>query len=172
MKKILLLVVLVLVCGGCSLYQLDDIGEQLVEADVPSTDQAALSDDSFLIFYEGQITVSGKYQMLKPDTLLGGILCFYADDETGDLIPRDPDLYGEGIGDTRIPWFCFSDQDEAIEALGVDSSVFSDQSIECISGEATVTVSDYIVNTREAAVYDRATLDEVVDNTGQMNECN
>lgn len=113
--------------------------------------------------YEGSITVSGRYQEYNPETMLGGILCFFADQKTGYLIPREPDFWGPTEPDTREPWFCFSNQEEARKQLGVDSKkIFANKTVECVSGPATVTVSHYITDKLESETYDKAQLDKVI----------
>jgi len=113
--------------------------------------------------YAGSVTVSGKYTEYNPETMLGGVLCFFADDKTGYLIPRESDFWGPGQPDTREPWFCFSNQEEARKLLGVNSKeIFKDKTVECVSGPATVTVSSYVTDKLESETYDKARLDKVV----------
>ena len=129
-------------------------------------------EDGRFVYYDGSITVSGKYQELYPETLLGGELCFYADDETGYLIPRDPNLWGEGNGDTRIPWFCFNDQDNVKELFGIDdNAIFSDETIECIQGKATIVISNYKVDKMESSVFDSANLDKIISKDPYKTKC-
>lgn len=131
-----------------------------------------VKEDSRFVYYDGSITVSGKYQELYPDTLLGGQLCFYPDDETGYLIPRDPNLWGEGNGDTRIPWFCFNEQENAKELFGInDDTIFSDKTIECIQGKATITISNYRVDKMESSVFDTANLDKIISKEPYKTKC-
>jgi len=120
-------------------------------------------EDNNSVYYTGSITVSGIYKETDPENFLGGNLCFYADDETGYLIPRDPNLWGEGLGDRRNPWFCFNNQDIVKTLFDIDDSlVFNDQTVECIQGEATVTVSNYKVNKMESSVFDTADLEKII----------
>lgn len=81
--------------------------------------------------------------------------CFYPNDETGYLIPRDPNLYGPNSGDHRMTWFCFSNQDEAKVMLGITDD------IETHLGTATIQVSEYVVDRAESEVWDTAQLDAV-----------
>jgi len=123
-------------------------------------------------YYQGSITVSGKYIEYNPDTMLGGILCFDADDKTGYLIPREPNFWGPGQPDTRSPWFCFSNQAEAKKMLGVnDKVIFQNKTVECFSGPATVTVSHYITDKLESETYDKAQLDKVVSSQKYSPSC-
>ena len=122
-----------------------------------------IKDDGRYVYYSGSITVSGNYRELLPETLLGGELCFYPDSETGYLIPRDPNLWGEGNGDGRAPWFCFKNQDKAKEMFGInDTEIFSDKTIECVGGKAVIIVSNYVVNKSESEVFDTANLDRII----------
>lgn len=155
--------------------ELEDLQGNVVESEViiveeekvefvPETHGAFTSTGASgsVIYYEGEATVSGQYRLLKPNTLLGDIVCFYADEETGWQIPRDPDVQGQGYADTRDPWFCFSNQEEVRAEFMLDNQVFADGTVECVSGDATVTISEYTVNTRESAVFDTARLEDVV----------
>ncbi|MFH1182837.1 MAG: hypothetical protein V1690_01065, partial [Candidatus Moraniibacteriota bacterium] len=99
----------------------------------------------------------------NPETMLGGILCFAADEKTGYLIPREPDFWGPGEPDIRNPWFCFSNQAEAKKLLGInDKAIFQDKTVECVNGPATVTVSHYITDKLESETYDKAQLDKII----------
>lgn len=132
-----------------------------------------IKDDGRFVSYSGSITVSGNYQELYPETLLGGELCFYPDNETGYLIPRDPNLWGPGNGDTRTPWFCFNNQDKAKEIFGInDTKIFSDKTVECIQGRATVQVSNYVVDKLESEVFDTANLDKIISKENYSTQCN
>jgi len=109
-----------------------------------------------MVYYSGSITVSGTYKEYRPDTLIGETLCFYPDEETAYLIPRSEE-------DSRIAWFCFSNQETAKELFEInEAEAFADETVEYIEGTATVTVSDYTVNLLEAAVYDTAQLDTLI----------
>ncbi|MDP2586344.1 MAG: membrane lipoprotein lipid attachment site-containing protein [Candidatus Komeilibacteria bacterium] len=118
-----------------------------------------IKDDGKLIYYEGKITLSGEYFEYRPETLAGGILCFNADEETGYLIPRDPNIY-----DRRKPWFCFNNQDEIKKIFGInDTEIFSNPTASEIRGKATVVVSEYVViNWGVSGVYDTATLVQLI----------
>lgn len=113
--------------------------------------------------YEGSITVSGRYEEFNPDTMLGGGLCFHADEATGYLIPREADFWAPGEPDIRNPWFCFSNQAAAKKMLGVDDKkIFADKTVDCFSGPATVTVSHYVTDKLESETSDKAQLDKVI----------
>lgn len=115
-----------------------------------------VSEDDEYVYYEGKIAVSGKYRLESPANMLGSILCFYADDETGILIPREN-------WDSRSPWFCFSDQNETKNIFNInEEEIFDDTSVECIEGDANIEISNYIVNKKEAAVYDTAKLENII----------
>src|SRR4030042_1807110 len=123
-----------------------------------------------LVYYDGEIVVSGKYQESYPGTLFGGILCFFPDEKTGYLIPRDTNLHG--YPDTRKPWFCFSDQKVAKSLFEIkDEEVFSDPTIKCIEGNATIRASNYIVNLVESEVSDAAQLKEIISKESYSTQC-
>lgn len=119
------------------------------------------SDDRF-VYYNGTITLSGKYQLQK-EGILSNKLCFYPDNKTGHLIPRDPNLYGEGNGDNRNPWFCFNDQEVVKKQFNINNdSILKDKETKCIQGKATVTISNYKVDKMESSVFDTADLEEIL----------
>ena len=161
----LLLLPILLITTGCSLSPTTTVEDESIE---PFTTTGTSGN---LVFYEGTATVSGYYQLLEPDTLLGDIVCFHADEETGYQIPRDPNMFGEGNGDNRNPWFCFSNQEHTREALGLDNAIFDDGLVECVSGDATVTISEYVVNKMEASVFDTAYLEEIVEMSDFETTC-
>lgn len=148
--------------------------EQRGHVENKKTTLVKLRDDGRRVFYSGAITVSGKYQEYPPETMMGGELCFYADEKTGYLIPRDPNLRGAGgEGDGRIPWFCFNDQEKVKKLFGVDDkAIFRDKKIECIQGEATVEVSNYVVDKLESEVFDTADLDKIISKGKYSTQCN
>jgi len=122
--------------------------------------------------YQGSITVSGKYVEYNPETMLGGYLCFFPDEKTGYLIPREPDFWGPGNPDTREPWFCFEDQAGAKKLFGInDQKIFKDSAVECLSGPATVTVSHYVTDRLESETFDRAQLDKVISSQKYSLSC-
>ncbi len=128
--------------------------------------------DERFVYYSGKITVSGRYQEYYPETLLGNELCFYPDEETKHLIPRDPNLWGEGQGDTRLPWFCFENQEQAKEMFDInEEEIFSDETIKCIQGEAEIEISDYVVDTMESSVFDTARLIMIISKENYETQC-
>lgn len=115
------------------------------------------TDDCRFIYYRGSVIVSGEYKAFSPTAVfVGGQLCFYADEETGYLIPREN-------GDERNPWFCFNNPEKAKKMLGIDSGkIFSDEKVAYVYGKATVKISNYVVDKKESEVWDTADLDEVI----------
>ena len=174
MKKLiglLALVVIVSLAGCTQVNQTEETTGEKSTTEKTTTLKKTSEDDKY-VYYEGKITVSGKYSENYPDTLLGGTLCFYADEETGYLIPRDPNLYGEGKGDERNPWFCFKDQDKAKKEFGIDDQkVFDDSIVKCIQGQAKVEVSNYIVDKLESSVFDTAVLENIVSQDEYKKKC-
>lgn len=170
-------VVAVAVIGSLYVWQRweqedSEVDEQtFVEQTRQSTLIKGTQDSKAKVYYDGSIIVSGKYQEYRPLTLLGGELCFYPDDETGYLIPRDL-IDIDGQKDSRMPWFCFRNQAEAKENFDIlDDEIFDDKTIECIEGKATVRVSQYVVNLFPGAAFDTAYLDEVISKEGYSTLC-
>ena len=132
----------------------------------PATTLEEINQEGTKVYYEGTITVSGEYREYQPDTLLGATLCFYPDGETSYLVPRSAE-------DTRLAWFCFDNQDEAKELFEInETEAFGDSTVECIEGLATIEVSNYTVDLLEAAVFDTASLDNIVSKEPYATTCN
>jgi len=136
-----------------------------------------LGEDNVHVYYDGKIIISGNYQELSPSAISGETLCFYADNATAYLIPRDPNLYGLNNGDKRNPWFCFSNQNSAKNMFGIsDKNIFSNiaTATSCIKGKATIEVSNYVVDERESEAYDTAKLEKIVskEEYAFLEECN
>lgn len=100
------------------------------------------------------------------------------------MVPRDPNLYGENQPDTRLAWFCFDDQEAAKKIFGIenDKEIFGvndegiypgpwEDAVKCISGNATVRVSNYVVDKLESEVTDIAKLEELVSKEDYSEEC-
>ena len=120
-----------------------------------------------LIYYSGLVTVSGKVERRTDDDsieMLGDQLCMFPDKISAKVIPREPD-------DSRIPWFCFSNRIAAMKQLQVPS-----QKPKGSCGfhlEATIQVTDYVVNRAESEVFDTARLVRVVSRGTTRNlSCN
>jgi hypothetical protein len=75
--------------------------------------------------FTGVATVSGSYRP-HHDFPEANALCFYPDSASGAALPRFPN-------DNRYSWFCFSNQDAAVQALGAPDAV----------GEATIEIEDF-----------------------------
>jgi len=91
--------------------------------------------------FSGEVEIWGRAQA-HPDADLG-ILCFLADEASAERIPRM-------VGDERIPWFCFENQEEAAEAL--DPARMADR--------VRITVSNYIYRYARTDIHDSARLEE------------
>lgn len=155
--------------GECSLSTNSNVNR---DSQVKETTLKKVSRGERYTSYEGSITVSGRYEEFNPDTMLGGGLCFTADEKTGYLIPREPDFWGPGEPDTRNPWFCFSNQAAAKKTLGVDDKkIFADKTVDCFSGPATVTVSRYVTDKLESETSDKAQLDKVISSGKYSPTC-
>lgn len=136
---------------------------QIQNQESKKTTLKKIKEEGRMVYYDGNIVVSGKYKVSEPNTLFGGVICFWVDDETGYLVPRDENKWGQGVADTRVPWFCISNHDVAENLLDLDiDKIFSDTSIECIEGNAKIEVSNYVVPKIEGAVSDKAKLEKVI----------
>jgi hypothetical protein len=105
------------------------------------------------VSYAGTVVLSGTYERrLDPTTreLLGEQVCFFPDAASRDLVPREE-------GDTRAPWFCFSDRDRAVRLLSLPPEGGCGH-----FGTATVAVSHYVADRAESEVFDTAKLDRVL----------
>jgi len=123
-------------------------------------------------YFDGNITVGGKFQEWSYSDFMGGILCFYPDDKTGYLIPRGLIDNENGV-DTRIPWFCFENQLNAKQLLGItnDVAIFSDETIACIEGKATIEISNYVVTLSQREAWDTANLKKVISKEKYATKC-
>jgi len=138
-----------------------------VETPKKETTLRKIKQENGLIYYEGQITVSGKYTLypIYPWTTedyphLNGQLCFYSDEETSNLIPREPQLNGDVVSeDLRAPWFCFSNKVDTTERGLLPAHT------KCPVTSATIEISNYIVSPWEANSYDTAKLENVISKT-------
>lgn len=157
--------------------QVRSLQQSKEKMETPTTDSSAstakktsltkIKDDGRFVFYDGVITVSGKYREVHPQNPIGGQLCFYPDSEAAALIPRD----GSGVDD-RAPWFCFKDQVKAKEKFGIDEKkIFGDNESQCIEGQATVQVSNYVVDKLEGETFDTASLDKIVSRGSYSTRC-
>jgi hypothetical protein len=102
-------------------------------------------------FYRGQLDLSGEY-IYRPHDEINSQLCFFPQGPSAAAIPRDAD-------DTRLPWFCFANQQQALAQLGVPTQLPSGKCV--IAGTARILVSAYKVDTRAMEVSDLAHLDAV-----------
>ena len=178
MKKLIFLCAFaVLMLAGCA--QTTPVLTQKTEITTPEvqTDKIAeqnlikISENDTFVYYKGAITIKGEYSEYKPDTIFGGMLCFYANKETAYLIPRDPNLYGKNNGDTRAPRFCFDNQQEAKKMFGINDANIFKGTVECLKGTAEIEVSNYTVNKKESAVRDSAKLEKIITKEAFSTDC-
>jgi hypothetical protein len=109
-----------------------------------------------LAYYTGEATISGDYEWRFDDETLqhiGDLVCFYPKEASASLIPRAMD-------DKRVPWFCFSQQEDARKMLKIPSKRPNGNCT--YTGEATIVIADYVVNLRESEVNDEARLVKVI----------
>jgi hypothetical protein len=105
------------------------------------------------VSYTGAVVLSGTYERrLDPSTraIQGEQVCFVPDADSKGLVPREE-------GDTRAPWFCFSNRDRAVLLFSLPQEGACGH-----SGTATVVVSHYVVDRAESAVFDTAQLERVL----------
>ena len=100
-------------------------------------------------YYDGQITVRGQYTRSLDDEILGDAVCFNVDDADAALIPRRG-------GDARSAWFCFRNQDTAVNTFKLGNK--PPRGYCGHQGRATVTVNQYAVYTEESEGTDVAKL--------------
>lgn len=108
------------------------------------------------VYYAGAIVVSGRFSQELENEFNPG-LCFYPQGKSAKLIPRQR-------GDERIPWFCFSNQPRAFLLLKVPKKL--KRGVCEIEGNATIVVSNYVVDTTPSEVSDLAQIDRVVTVSG------
>ncbi len=100
----------------------------------------------------GETAFSGRYEYRTDQMsldIIGKQVCFFPSEPSARLVPRPP-------GDKRLPWFCFSNSPAAAKMLGFRLTAPVNA---CgISGSATLTVSNYVVYTKEGDGNDIATL--------------
>ena len=112
-------------------------------------------EEDNLVFYEGEGLVSGTYQFLHNTGILQDQLCFFVDEDTDYVIPREGD-------DKRPAWFCFTNQEFAQEKFDISLKDINVRGKCGIEGLAIVEISDYIKNTMQSEVADEAELDQVM----------
>ena len=93
------------------------------------------------VTFSGEVELRGRAQP-HPDADLD-ILCFLVDEASRERIPRM-------TGDERIPWFCFTNQEEAADAL--DPARMADR--------VRVIVSNYTYRYARTDIHDSARLEE------------
>lgn len=96
--------------------------------------------------------LSGRYEFRADQPsleIVGKQVCFFPSGPSARLVPRP-------AGDSRLPWFCFSNSPATAEMLGFSLTAPTKG---CgLRGVATVTVSDYVRYTKEGDGNDVATL--------------
>lgn len=102
------------------------------------------------------MTLSGRYEYrTDPESLdvIGRQVCFFPSEPSARQVPRP-------AGDRRLPWFCFSNPEAAARMLGLR---LDPPHKNCgVRGNATVTVDNYVLYTKEGDGNDIATLMSVV----------
>jgi hypothetical protein len=112
--------------------------------------------------YRGQLVLSGEYRY-SPQDEINSQLCFFPRGSSAAAIPREVD-------DARLPWFCFTNQEQAFAQLGVPIQLPIGKCV--IAGNARILISAYRVDTRAMEVSDLARLDTVqAVETGELQTC-
>lgn len=105
-----------------------------------------------LFFYEGQAVVSGKLEISSPnDYMTPCRMCFYVDDESAAVIPRE--------NDPRSAWFTFENTKyrEADSSISLGGYMF-DLDKCYLPMQATVKIKDYTRDIAETETVDETTL--------------
>lgn len=107
----------------------------------------AMGDSVYVgsVEFSGELTVSGSYRS-HPDYPEVQALCFDVDGASAVRVPRMR-------GDERRVWFCFTNQQEAVRALGSAHS----------EGRATIVIDEYRTVRQFTDVFDTARLVRVVE---------
>jgi hypothetical protein len=120
-----------------------------------------------LVYYAGQVTVSGTIERRTDDDsteMIGDQICLFPERASAKAIPRE-------AGDSRDPWFCFSNRISAMKKLQVPSK--KPKGACGYRLEATVQVTDYVADRTESTVFDTARLVQVVAQSAIRNlPCN
>lgn len=69
--------------------------------------------------FEGEATLKGRIEVYPEDDLMGGLVQFFVDSESAEALP-----YLEG--DSRTPWFCMENTDEAFAMIGGKPGIYAD----------------------------------------------
>lgn len=113
------------------------------------------AEDERYTHYNGTVVLSGKYREYdKNEGILAEILCFYPDEKSAALIPREE-------GDTRTVWFCFDDQVQAKNDFKINDAESFKEIGSCLEGDAEVKISNYVADHLAGETADSATLDEI-----------
>lgn len=120
-----------------------------------------------LVYYAGQATVSGTIKRRTDDDsiqMIGDQVCLFPEMASAKVIPRE-------AGDSRDPWFCFSNRISAMQKLQVPNK--KPKGACGYRLEATVQVTDYVADRTESTVFDTARLVQVVAQSAVRNlPCN
>ena len=141
--------------SGPNIFLLEDIkvGDKIGEMTIKSVNGVGISQpptkDNYLITFAGPITISGRYYQMGgepgdmfPDRV--GV-CFEPDEESSKKIPQE-------IDDNRHIWFCLNNSDLADKKLSKTDS-----------GKATITIDSYKDVFKGMAIWNTATLIEVIN---------
>jgi hypothetical protein len=94
--------------------------------------------------------------------MIGDQLCLFPTKDSAKVIPRE-------AYDSRMAWFCFSNREDAMKLLKIPHSKPKGGCGYAL--EATVVVTDYVVNLLESEVFDTARLVKVVSSRPQNLLC-
>ncbi len=123
------------------------------------------TDDEFK-YYKGQVTLTGTYtRSYKPNDEFDDSdnICFTPDTTTAKLIPRPN-------GDTRKPYFCFSNFETARKQLNLNAQLPRGYCSQ--KGKATVTIQGYDLFYAEVGFHDLSKLISAKNVVaGQVGKC-
>lgn len=125
-------------------------------ADMSDTSFKKLKQEGALVYYTGSVTLEGEFWYpisASEQEMIGDQVCFDVAEQDGKKIPRDSD-------DSRSPWFCFKDTQQAVEQFGLTD--FAKLKVCELRGKATIEVSNYVVDREETETHDVAELVKLV----------
>lgn len=139
-----------------------------VNADSQSREQLVkVKTKGSLVYYSGQVTVSGTIERRTDSDsteMIGDQVCLIPKGASAKVIPRES-------GDSRDPWFCFSNRISAMKKLHMPNK--KPKGACGYRLEATVQVTDYVADRTESTVFDTARLVQVVAQSAIRNlPCN
>lgn len=113
-------------------------------------------EDAEHINYDGRAALNGRYGEFFYPFSYGKIICFLAEGSGAGLLPRNEQ-------DSTVSQFCFSNQDEAKQMLGITDDPQVQDGGSC--GTAKIVITDYVATKLKDGL-DMALLVQVVSSNG------